>query len=52
LPEVLLQKNDLLRNHYLNNTISTMIYQDIIKRYNIENELLAEKILKFLSENI
>jgi predicted AAA+ superfamily ATPase len=29
-----------------------MIYQDIIKRYNIENELLAEKILKFLSENI
>jgi|GEM_PF-2171205 len=29
-----------------------MIYQDIIKRYEVKNEVLAEKILKFLSENI
>lgn len=52
LPEVLLQKNEILKNHYLKNTISTMIYQDIIKRYEVKNEVLAEKILKFLSENI
>jgi len=29
-----------------------MIYQDIIKRYEVKNQDLAEKILKFLAENI
>lgn len=52
LPEVLLQKNDILKNHYLKSTIDTMIYQDIIKRYEVKNQALAEKILKFLAENI
>lgn len=52
LPEILLQKNDILKNHYLKSTIDTMIYQDIIKRYEVKNQDLAEKILKFLAENI
>jgi predicted AAA+ superfamily ATPase len=52
LPEVLLQKNDLLKSHYLSDTISTMLYQDIVKRYKIENEIVAEKILKFLGANL
>ncbi|MDR0607165.1 MAG: hypothetical protein LBG52_02160 [Candidatus Peribacteria bacterium] len=29
-----------------------MLYQDIIKRYGVKNEVLAEKILKFLANNI
>jgi uncharacterized protein len=52
LPEVLLQRNDILKTHYLKSTIDTMIYQDIIKRYEVKNQTLAEKILKFLAENI
>jgi predicted AAA+ superfamily ATPase len=52
LPEVILQSNELLKRHYLQDTLATMLYQDIIKRYKVENEVLAEKILKFLAENI
>jgi predicted AAA+ superfamily ATPase len=29
-----------------------MLYQDIVKRYKIENEIVAEKILKFLGANL
>ncbi len=46
-----LQKDEQIVYEYLNNIFSTIIYKDIISRYNIRNLHFLENLVKYLSLN-
>ena len=43
---------DQIINEYLSSIYSTILLKDIVKRYNIRNVYLLEKLVEFLSNNI
>lgn len=52
MPEVLLLKNEELKNNYIQNTLSSIFLKDIVSRYTIRNVKLLEKIFQFLQSEI
>ncbi len=52
LPYIInLQQEENVIYEYLNNIFSTIIYKDIISRYNIRNHYFLENLVKYLSLN-
>lgn len=43
---------DEVVNEYLNSVYSTIVFRDVVSRYNLRNTLFLEKLVRFLSENI
>ena len=39
-------------NEYLKSVYSTIVFRDVVSRYNLRNTLFLEKFIQFLSENI
>ena len=39
-------------NEYLKSVYSTIVFRDVVSRYNLRNTLFLEKLIQFLSENI
>ncbi len=51
-PEVVLEENKIMKLRILQSYFDTMLYKDIIERYNIENRQLLIGLLKFMLTNI
>lgn len=47
----LLLKDEIV-NEYLKSIYSTIVFRDVVSRYNLRNTLFLEKLVQFLSENI
>ncbi len=47
-----LELSDLIVYEYLKNIYNTIIYRDIISRYNLRSTHLLEKLVQFLADNI
>lgn len=43
---------DEIVNEYLKSVYSTIVFRDVVSRYNLRNTLFLEKLVQFLSENI
>lgn len=43
---------DEVVNEYLKSIYSTIVFRDVVSRYNLRNTLFLEKLVQFLSENI
>lgn len=43
---------DEIVNEYLKSIYSTIVFRDVVSRYNLRNTLFLEKLVQFLSENI
>lgn len=43
---------DEIVNEYLKSVYSTIVFRDVVSRYNLRNTLFLEKFVRFLSENI
>ena len=43
---------DEIVNEYLKSVYSTIVFRDVVSRYNLRNTLFLEKLVLFLSENI
>lgn len=43
---------DEVANEYLKSIYSTIVFRDVVSRYNLRNTLFLEKLVRFLSENI
>ncbi len=43
---------DEIVNEYLKSIYSTIVFRDVVSRYNLRNALFLEKLVQFLSENI
>lgn len=44
--------NDEMVNEYLKSIYSTIVFRDVVARYNLRNTAFLEKLIQFLSENI
>lgn len=44
--------NDETVNEYLKSIYSTIVFRDVVSRYNLRNSAFLEKLVQFLSENI
>lgn len=47
-----LELNDEMVNEYLKSIYSTIVFRDVVARYNLRNTAFLEKLIQFLSENI
>ena len=47
-----LELNDDVANEYLKSIYSTIVFRDVVSRYNLRNTVFLEKLIQFLSENI
>lgn len=47
-----LELNDEMVNEYLKSVYSTIVFRDVVSRYNLRNTVFLEKLIQFLSENI
>ncbi len=47
-----LELNDDVANEYLKSIYSTIVFRDVVSRYNLRNTAFLEKLIQFLSENI
>lgn len=47
-----LEKSDTVISEYLKNIYSTIIYKDVIARYNIRNTFFLENLVKYLAGNV
>lgn len=47
-----LELNDDVVNEYLKSIYSTIVFRDVVSRYNLRNTAFLEKLIQFLSENI
>ena len=47
-----LKLNDDVVNEYLKSIYSTIVFRDVVSRYNLRNTVFLEKLIQFLSENI
>jgi len=47
-----LKLNDDVANEYLKSIYSTIVFRDVVSRYNLRNTAFLEKLIQFLSENI
>lgn len=47
-----LDLNDEMVNEYLKSIYSTIVFRDVVARYNLRNTVFLEKLIQFLSENI
>jgi predicted AAA+ superfamily ATPase len=46
-----LQLEDEIVSEYLKNIYSTILFRDIVSRYNLRNTIFLEKLVKFLADN-
>lgn len=51
-PEISLEKNLTLKKKILSDYFKSLVYQDLIERFSLENSALLEDLLKFLFTNI
>lgn len=47
-----LELNDDVVNEYLKSIYSTIVFRDVVSRYNLRNTVFLERLIQFLSENI
>lgn len=47
-----LELNDDVVNEYLKSIYSTIVFRDVVSRYNLRNTAFLERLIQFLSENI
>lgn len=47
-----LPQDDKIRFEYLNNIVATILFRDIVKRYNIRDPRFLSDLLRFLADNI
>jgi len=52
MPEVLLMQNDDLKKNYIENTLNSIFFKDIVSRFTIRNPKLLEKIFQFLQSEV
>jgi predicted AAA+ superfamily ATPase len=52
MPEVLLLEKDEFKNNYINNTLNSIFFKDIVSRFTIRNIKLLEKIFQFLQSEV
>jgi len=50
-PEIVMEKDNFLRKQILESYFDTLIYKDIVARYNLKDSSKIKKILKFLLSN-
>jgi uncharacterized protein len=50
-PEIVMEKDDFLRKQILESYFDTLIYKDIVARYNLKDSSKIKKILKYLLSN-
>lgn len=47
-----LELTDEVANEYLKSIYSTIVYRDVVSRYNLRNTAFLERLVQFISENI
>ncbi len=47
-----LELNDDVVNEYLKSIYSTIVFRDVVSRYNLRNTVFLERLIQFLSENV